>query len=47
MKNLVQKFIKPDVLSNAKSVAKLLSIEYETFPKHVNLSKVNIGLAAE
>ena len=41
----MQKFIKPDVLS--KSVVKLLNIEYEKFPNHVDLSKVNIGFAAE
>ena len=43
----MQKFIKADVLSNAKSVVKLLNIEYEKFPNHVDLSKVNIGFAAE
>ena len=47
VKELMQKFIKADVLSNAKSVVKLLNIEYEKFPNHVDLSKVNIGFAAE
>ena len=45
VKELMQKFIKPDVLS--KSVVKLLNVEYEKFPNHVDLSKVNIGFAAE
>ena len=45
VKELLQKFIKPDVLS--KSVVKLLNVEYEKFPNHVDLSKVNIGFAAE
>jgi len=40
----MQRFITPDVLSNAKLVVKLLNIE---FPNHVDLSKVNIGFAAE
>ena len=32
----MQEFIKPDVLSDATSVVKLLKIEYETFPNYVD-----------
>ena len=39
VKELMQKFIKPDLLSDATSVVKLLKIEYEKFPNHVDLSK--------
>ena len=37
MKNLVKELI--NVLSNAKSVVKLLNIEYEKSPNHVDLPK--------
>ena len=47
VKELMQKFIKPDLLSDATSVVKLLKIEYEKFPNHVDLSKVKTGFAAE
>jgi len=47
VKELMQEFIKPDLLSDATSVVKLLKIEYEKFPNHVDLSKVKIGFAAE
>ena len=47
VKELMQKFIKPDLLSDATSVVKLLKIEYEKFPNHVDLSKVKIEFAAE
>ena len=47
VKELMQKFIKPDLLSDATSVVKLLKIEYEKFPNHVDLSKVRTGFAAE
>jgi len=47
VKELMQNFIKPDLLSDTTSVVKLLKIEYEKFPNHVDLSKVKIGLAAE
>ena len=47
VKELMQKFIKPDVLSDATSVVKLLKIKYEKSQNHVDLSKVKIGFAAE
>ena len=47
VKELLQKFVKPDLLSDVTSVVKLLKIEYEKFPNHVDLSKVKIGFAAE